>query len=76
VTWAPDEGLTRDELKIRGEIDDEQIQLLAAAVLPNADELFNVDEWPSGSRGIAQIVIAHTISVRLRSSHTAEAELP
>jgi hypothetical protein len=69
VEWAPDDELMRDKLLIKGTIDAEQVRLLAMTVVPNLEELIEaLDEgWQAGARGLAQVVILHAISVRLRA---------
>jgi uridine kinase len=69
VEWAPDEELMRDKLHIKGTIDAEQVRLLAMTLVPNLEELIeSLDEgWQAGARGVAQVLILHAISVRLRA---------
>lgn len=68
VEWEPDEALTRDSIRVRGELDVDQVRLLAHALVPNLDELVNdMESWYAGPRGLAQVVVLHAISARLRS---------
>lgn len=66
VTWAPDEGLTRDTLHIEGAVTAAQIGEAANHVLPNVDELVQEPAWVAGGRGLMQLAILHAISARLR----------
>lgn len=69
VEWVPDAELERDTLHVRGDLDTEQLRLLAQIAIPNLDELCD-DRLPgfqSGSRGMTQLVILHAISARLRA---------
>ncbi|MEO8874475.1 MAG: hypothetical protein ABI461_02720, partial [Polyangiaceae bacterium] len=70
VEWEPDETLTRDRLKIRGEIDVEAVRALAFALIPDLDELVfdPASRWLSGGRGIVQVLLLHSIGSRLRRS--------
>lgn len=71
VDWLPDESLERDRFVLRGTLDSEQMRLLAAAAIANVDELVLVDEWRSGSRGLAQLLVLYATSARLkRNAHT------
>jgi hypothetical protein len=74
ASWAPDEGLTRDRITIKGTLSVENLRLLAQALLPNADELIHEEAWRPGGRGLAQLVILHAVSVRLRTTGHAPAE--
>ena len=69
VDWEPDESLMRDTVRIKGTIDAAQSKLLAVSLVPNLEDLVeDVDEgFLGGSRGIAQVVLLHAISVRLRA---------
>ena len=69
VTWSPDPSLQRDTITVTGVLDVEDVKQLAIAVIPNLDELVNdMGAWESGARGLAQIVILHSIGARLRAS--------
>jgi len=71
VEWVPDESLTRDLLRVRGDLSVEQIRDLATVAIPNLDEL--VDEalptLKEGGQGVTQLVLLHAISARLRGAH-------
>jgi uridine kinase len=70
VEWEPDEALTRDRIRIKGEADLAAVKLLALALIPNLEELTAHPDlgWQAGGRGIAQVVILHALSARLRST--------
>jgi uridine kinase len=76
VEWEPDEALVRDLLKIKGTIDKDQVRLLALALVPNLEDLVgDIDEgWRGGARGLAQVVLLHAMSVRMRAVSPAAAE--
>ncbi len=73
VEWEPDETLTRDRLKIKGDIDIDAVRALAYALIPDLDELVfdPSSRWLSGGRGIAQVILLHSIGSRLRRSAAA-----
>lgn len=68
VEWKPDETLERDTLQVSGDLDAEQLKVIAQVAIPNLDDL--VDErlvgFLPGSRGMTQLVLLHAMSVRLR----------
>ncbi len=70
VDWSPNDALTRDRVKVEGELDASQVRLLAVALIPNVDELVDDLEkcWLSGGRGLVQVVILYAISARIRST--------
>jgi hypothetical protein len=70
VEWEPDEALTRDRIRIKGEADLAAVKLLALALIPNLEELTAHPDlgWQAGGRGVAQVVILHALSARLRST--------
>jgi uridine kinase len=69
VDWEPDEALLRDTLEISGTISAAEIRVLALSLVPNLEDLVeDVDGgWQGGARGLAQIVLLHAMSARLRS---------
>ncbi len=73
VEWLPDENLQRDQFRVKGSIDAEQVALLATATIPNCDELVSpTARWQEGSRGFLQLVSLYATSARLRLSPQAE----
>jgi uridine kinase len=68
VEWNPDADLDRDTLRIRGNLDAEQLKVIARVAVPNLDELVDdrLDGILPGSRGLTQLVLLHAMSVRLR----------
>ena len=73
VEWLPDENLMRDQFRVRGTIDTEQLAILAMATIPNVDELVSsTAAWQEGSRGFLQLVSLYATSTRLRMSPQAE----
>ena len=76
VEWLPDENLMRDQFRVRGTIDRDQVGLLAVATIPNVDELVaSPAAWREGGRGFVQLVSLYATSARLRMSTQAELAL-
>ncbi|MEO6418924.1 MAG: hypothetical protein ABIP39_05930, partial [Polyangiaceae bacterium] len=73
VEWEPDDALTRDRIKITGQMDITALKLLALALIPNVDELVEqIPGWKPGGRGLTQVIILHAISARLRNTTPAQ----
>ena len=73
VEWLPDENLMRDQFRVRGTIDPDQLALLAIATIPNVDELVSsAGAWREGARGFVQLVSLYATSARLRMATHAE----
>ena len=68
VEWVPDAELERDTLHVEGDLDAEQLRLLAQIAIVNLDELCDdrLHGFESGSRGMTQLVLLHAMSARLR----------
>ncbi len=71
VDWVPDPDLERDTLHVSGDLDAEQIKLVAQVAIPNLDDLCDerLHGFQSGSRGMTQLVLLHAMSTRLRGVH-------
>jgi uridine kinase len=69
VEWEPDEALSRDTLEVKGTIDASEVRRIALSLVPNLEDLVaDVDEgWKGGARGLAQVVLLHAMSARLRA---------
>ncbi|MDI6808614.1 MAG: hypothetical protein QME66_06505 [Candidatus Eisenbacteria bacterium] len=66
MDWNPAETLNRDRITIDGDVDAEQLRTMASALIPNLDELVQEGGWLPGGRGLAQLIVVHAISTRLR----------